>query len=414
MHDSPDWIAHRVEIVATFLCSAFSYPESTPFEPMITCDRILAELPTYGAGNPTITRGVHFPNITRVFNPPSFRNGVHNLDMFVRITFRLLRFLPADKTHLFWYLTHRNNNEAVRYALQDCDIGELSKSLVYHLQDRGGPIFQDTLHAAVVITSVLPHPEAINVAEEVLAGANPTVLTPPSSLHTIRDIRSLEQLDWDVSLLELGMPQSTGSPEDTASAEKILKIARQHRVLQTWWPDVDSRSQSPLTTCSLVGIRITNIYLLFLARHLENCTSPSTAVISATLFNLVARKRYSTAPMIMWTDVYPETQQQVFAAIQGFVQYLADPESPNDPHMFGIAGEMWSSGLFWRIDFGDDNRYPNLLGIDPQYAGIMVNSLRVYTDLMKELKDGTQTGKDCSELLLNSFTSISQGIFQTV
>ncbi|KAJ7461120.1 hypothetical protein FB451DRAFT_1269013 [Mycena latifolia] len=401
LHDSPDWMTNKIEIVTTFLCNAFAFPDATPFEPIVTCDRILGDLPPSGAVNrPAVTRGVHFQNITRVFNPPSFRNGLHQLDMFVRIAFRLLPFLPADKTHLFWYLTYRNNTEAVRYALQDCDKAELSKSLVDNLQ-RSGPSFDDVLHAATVVVGVFPHPEAIHFAQGILAGASATVPSSLSPLRTIKDIRTLEELDWNVSLRELESPQF--SPEYMASAEKILESVRRNGVLRP--PDPGSGSPRPSTLCGSIETQIANIYLGLLARLLDNCASPPTVVISTTLFGLLARKRYSTSPMIVWTDIYPDTQKQIFSAIQDFVAYLSHPHKPTDPHMFDIARNLWSSGLFWRIDFSDTHRSPNLIGIQPQYMEVMVKSLRIYVDFLQGPTDGTEIG-DCSNVLLDCFGSI--------
>ncbi|KAJ6541026.1 hypothetical protein DFH09DRAFT_1282850 [Mycena vulgaris] len=354
--ESPVWNSYRIGMVTAWLEKAFQSVNCRLFEPLLTSNEILAGISVC----PPI-RNLHLPRLEQALSQDFFREGIHEVDVLMRIAFRLLVLSPAARldSHVE-YLCFRNYQEALVYAIQDCDKTQLSTCLTDHLRRYQDSLPEDhakldrLIHGVAILVSIYPSYEAVKLADEVLRGKD--ALHPDSPYATVRTMKTLRDLEQlIIKIVEIShrcSPRRTpvlNQASMTAVRSSLQDICG-HPVLRPHCPLFLPDNIDLTVVCESIQIEILNQYLRFVGSFLKHCMlRPQAEQVSANVFHLLRvtelaeGNHFST----LWGRLDPEAQGIFSAAALSFIRHIVHDVGPLNPMKINVAQEMWKSSIFW-------------------------------------------------------------------
>ncbi|KAF7341580.1 hypothetical protein MSAN_02055000 [Mycena sanguinolenta] len=287
LYDSHDWAYNSLVSMGKFISSGLlSSPmdeTKPPFEPLWTCYSILSEIESSPPKRLVMDRVPSFPP---VIQNPEYSVPPPLLDTYARIVFRMLPFLSDCNIHR--YLGQRKETEAIRYALVDCDVGELARKLV----SSTSPIYDDMNSTILAITTAAncldPDSVAIRFLDEVIK-QGPPELTQSTAILAVRYLRQLRQVNNELYEInqtlfnnEFHEPGSSSHPPTTLvrRVQGICHDALFHELSPLFLP-VDVHI---VTVVDSLQIHLVNKYISFLSDFFTN-TIPMTSNVGLSAFH---------------------------------------------------------------------------------------------------------------------------------
>ncbi|KAJ7488176.1 hypothetical protein FB451DRAFT_1226612 [Mycena latifolia] len=385
---TPEWTNLTVGIVISWLQSAFDLPFAPPFEPLATCNQIFAGVKLPDAPTPSST--FYLPNLAQVLESPSLqtKSGIHEVDILMRIAFRLLPFSSTATTRSYVnYLYHRNSKDAVPYVLRDCNTRRLTTSLCEQIQRHrrrqleDSPLWTRLSHAIAVLISVYPLSDTLQFADKMVAVAKEDTqsLTPsdPSfrTVHAVRRLRGLEKLAQEIP-----------SPDHySVDHVQLLVEYRGRELLRPHCPLFIPESTDLPVMYDSLRTQIFNQYILSAAWFLDNCAAQHwTAQLAASAFDFLKTVRGFNTTTV-WAGLDSKAQQQFFASVLRFIQHMVSNPAQLDQTLVGVAEAMWQSPIFLHtqpLPQGAGNAQPvvnaRLCDLEPSCVDSLVEALRLY------------------------------------
>ncbi|KAJ7696952.1 hypothetical protein B0H17DRAFT_1328981 [Mycena rosella] len=352
---SPVWSSYQIGMIIAWLERAFKSPTYDSFEPLLTCNEILAGISVC----PSI-RNLHLPNLEQSLTHHSFRQGVHQLDVLMRIAFRLIVLSPDARLNSYVeYMGLRNNREAVVYAIQDCDKIQLSRCFTSRLGSYrqnlpdNHPILHRLIHALAILVSIYPSREAVELADEVTKEMHlPQADSPYFTLHSMKTLRDLEQLV--IKIVEIShrcSPRraSSSNPTSMALARASLQEICGHPLLRPHYPLFIPDNTDPEILCDSIQTEILHQYLLFASSFMDHCIlRPDAHQIAASVFHLlrVTELEEGNHFSSLWGKLDPEAQGIFSEGVLRFIRHLTNLGRLNIMQIT-VAQDLWKSSIFW-------------------------------------------------------------------
>ncbi|KAJ6575997.1 hypothetical protein DFH09DRAFT_1150171, partial [Mycena vulgaris] len=414
--ESTEWNALSVEIIISWLKSTFDLPVAHPFEPLSTCNHILAELTSISSYVPSPSSDFYLPNLTQILQSPSFQTpGINEVDTLMRIAFRLLPYSSTATTRSYVnYLYHRNSKDAVLYVLRDCDTRRLSSSLCDQIRSYSqslldpSPLWARLSHSIAVLISVYPPSEAVGFADKVLGVVNEnTHVIGPSdftfvTVYAVKRLRGLEALSIELQST-LDHPSLQWSDTQRARVQALC----QDNLLRPHCPFFIPKGTDLRAVCCSLHTQILNQYFLSVAWFLDHCSAQhGTAQLASTAFDFLHAVG-TPSDTDIWAHLDPEAQAQFCASVLRFIRHIAADLDNLDQRIVGVAVTMWRSPIFWQTQSlrrgGRGNApivNPYLCDFEPSCVDTIIEALVLYQKIAR----GTSMNTSVSDEVLTWIT----------
>ncbi|KAF8172620.1 hypothetical protein K438DRAFT_1851431 [Mycena galopus ATCC 62051] len=401
-HQWASAISHDMASVLSAITPAVA--NRTPvFEWNITCRTILSEIQLHPSEYPvrdSLDSGpIEFPpNMHKIEFTWKTKDP---LDVLARIAFELVPFLWYENRQ--WhhmYLANRKNVEAVRYAVEGCEIHKLAQAFGDSLRSFYPDSRDQVIHAITVIANCIPyHSESIKFIDDTLAVGGPDQVSQNSTIWVTRDLRRLAELDANLDTISRSIDVNFSN---LAQLQEICQddLLRPHCPL--FLPaDVDVP-----TVIQSLRSQFFNQHLFILSCFLNNDFAPSSARMAIPVFeHQIFRNEFR------WAMVDPEIQNICFEAIlthsnailshtnvtptpsKNYIEPVVDSYSD----LATIGEQMWSSDLFW-MDIREGR--PNIAGIELPCLRLLLESLKSYHAAGEKPQDGVSLDTKHSKELL--------------
>ncbi|KAJ7480246.1 hypothetical protein B0H11DRAFT_2280578 [Mycena galericulata] len=388
LYDERDWASNSTHLIVTFITDAMDQDLDPAFDPLITCNTILAEmysssLRRYSARIVQMILRLSFPSDMHKIEFVS--TNPHQMDIFARIAFRLSTFLFFGRDeirHYASYVVQRRNGEALRYALEGCDLLNFGSALGHHfwseadgrdpdenpvdLTNRCDPdenpvdFFTQLMHTiAVIAAAILYDFAAIEFIDMVLAGGPPDLTPHNSEFWAVKNLRRVRQLQQEVKSIRWE-PQEFIFP-------RLQKIC-QDELLRPLCPLFLPKDVDLEEVRNFLEDHLLDKHILFLSDLFEDITM-AWAISGLSPFDGFAFGWTS------WENVDPETQHRMFGAVLAAAQH---PLNRDGTSKLVLIEQLWSSHLFWRESWNQSHESPLIYGIQSACLPLLIESLELY------------------------------------
>ncbi|KAJ7480252.1 hypothetical protein B0H11DRAFT_1245975 [Mycena galericulata] len=367
LHAQNDWVTNSTTLLVYSIQNGMNQDSNPLFDPLITCNTILAEIrspPSRLALSLSLPSDIH--KIEFLSTKP------HPVDIFARIAFRVSRFLDLKFNTISEYMSyviHRRNGEAIRYALEGCNLLPLAKGLsrcFWSEARRRGPnlnqvdVFPQLMPStAIICVAIRSDSAAIEFIDVVLAGG-PTDLTPHNSeIWAVKNIRQVQQLQKEVELRR---------DDPYSSFPQIQKIC-QDELLHPLGPLLLREEVDLGQVVDSLRDHLLNKHILFLSDLFEDITM-AWAISGLSPFDGFAFFTYWRP----WDKVDPKIQHRMFGAVLAAAQH---PLHRDGTSKWVLIEQLWSSRMFWSL-LDQSHESPLIDGIQSAALPLLIASLELY------------------------------------
>ncbi|KAJ7466654.1 hypothetical protein B0H11DRAFT_2197567 [Mycena galericulata] len=336
VYDRHDWASTSTYLIGRFISgglmtSAMGHDLDPVFDPLITCNTILAEMkssPPREHWAEKITLSVPSNMDKMEFLP----TNPHRIDIFAHIAFRISAFWQIDPHTIVCYVSyviHRRNGKAIRIA--------------------------------IIGVAIRSDSAAIEFIDMVLAGG-PADLTPHNSgFWVVRNLRRLRQLQDEME----DMLPNPGYPYIIfARLQEICQDELLCPLCPLFLPkDVDKGK-----VIESLKDRLLDKQILFLSDLFEDIR------ITWAISDLSPFDGFTFGFYKSWENVDPEIQHRMFGAVLAAAQH---PLHRDGTSKLVLIQQLWSSNLFWE-SWDRAPKSPLIDGIQSVCLPLLIQSLELY------------------------------------
>ncbi|KAJ7480270.1 hypothetical protein B0H11DRAFT_1246209 [Mycena galericulata] len=375
-----DWASHSTNLIVSFITGAMDQDLDPAFDPLITCNTILAEI-TSSPPREYYPRNIRLSFPSNMHRIEFLSTNPHQMEIFARIAFRLSSFFFLDSyaiRHYASYVVQRRNGEAIRYALEDCDLLPLAKALGQYFwseaqkrdldekpgdlinrcdtDDNPGDFFTLLMHTIAVIgAAILSDSAAIQFIDAVLLGRPPDLTCHNYEFWAVANMRRVRRLQQEVEGIRFN-PQP--------SFPRLQEIC-QHELLHPLCPLFLPKDVKLSMVAGSLRDRLLDKHILFLSDLFEDIT------MAWAISGLSPFDNFTFGYRKSWGNVDPEIQHRMFGAVLAAAQH---PLRRDDTSKWVLIEQLWSSNLFWQ----ESRESPLIGGIQSACLPLLIESLQLY------------------------------------
>ncbi|KAJ7466639.1 hypothetical protein B0H11DRAFT_57793 [Mycena galericulata] len=402
LYDEHDWALNSTDLIARFITDTMDQDLDPVFDPLIACNTIFAEINSSPPRDYLYSLGFSLSFPSDMHKIEFLSTNPHQMDIFARIAFGLSAFVEINPYTLRYYLSyviHRRNGEAIRYALEGCDLFPLAKTLSrnfwFEAHSRDPDLnpadlnpadnFTQLMHTITVIAIViLSDSAAIEFIDIVLAGGPPDLTSHNSEFWAVKNLRSVRQLQQEMEHLQF---------DPWPSFAQLQEIC-QDVFMRPLYPSSLPKDVDVSEAVYSLGNYLLDKYILFFSDLFENRTM-AWAISGLSPFDGFTFSQRINWNIQSWERVDPEIQHSMFGAVLAAARHPLDREGTSK---MVFIQQLWSSNLFWDVQFRD---YPYIEGIQSACLPLLVESLELYHEAAEsQTEDGISLDTTDSKKIL--------------